>query len=73
MCYRAFDVAWKSVEPRTPTADHARVRDAIAEAVVALAQSGQLAPNVLEVDAGEQALAAAGLSARSLYSLPLLH
>ena len=72
--YRAFDAAWKAVAPQTPAADHARVRDAIAGAVVALAQSGQLAPGVLEVYAREQALAAADLSAsRPSYSLPLLH
>lgn len=71
--YRAFDVAWKSVEQQTSAADRASVRDAIAGAVVALAQSGQLAPTVLEVYATEQALAAAGLSARPSYSLPLLH
>ena len=72
--YRAFDAAWRVVSQQTPVADHARVRDAIAQAVVALAQSGQLAPNVIEVYAREQALAAAGLSAgRPSYSLPLLH
>ena len=74
LLYRAFDAAWKAVAPQTPAADHERVRDAIAQAVVALAQSGQLAPNVLEVYAKEQALAAAGLSAGGpSYSLPLLH
>lgn len=71
--YRAFDAAWKAVAEQTPVADHARVRDAIAQAIVALAQSGQLAPNALEVYAKEQALAAAGLSGRGSYDLPLLH
>jgi hypothetical protein len=71
--YRAFEAAWKAVAQQTPAADYERVRDAIALAVVALAQSGQLAPTVLEVYAKEQALAAAGLSGRGSYDLPLLH
>ena len=63
----------RRVEQHTHAADHARVRDAIASAVVALAQAGQFAPSVLEAYATEQALAAAGLSGRSSYSFPLLH
>ena len=69
--YAAFDAAWKSVEQRAAAADRTRIRDAIALAVVALAQSGQCAPS--EAYAMDQALAAAGLSERASYRLPLLH
>ena len=71
--YAAFDAAWKSVEQRAAAADRTRIRDAIALAVVALAQSGQCAPSILEAYAMDQALAAAGLSERASYRLPLLH
>jgi hypothetical protein len=71
--YTAFDAAWKRVEQHTAAEDRTRVRGAIALALIALAQSGQCAPSVLEVYATEQALAAAGLSMRASYSLPLLH
>jgi alkylation response protein AidB-like acyl-CoA dehydrogenase len=47
LLYAAFDAAWKVVEERTPAFDHARVRDAIASAVVALAQARQFAPRGL--------------------------
>ena len=71
--YTAFDAAWKSVEQHTAAADRTRVRDAIAAAVVALAQSGQCAPSVVETYAMAQALAAADLSERASYSLPVRH
>jgi hypothetical protein len=71
--YTVFDAAWKSVEERTSAADRQRVRDAIAEAVVALALFGERNPGVLEAYATDQALAAAGLSSRRLYSFPVLH
>ena len=69
----AFDAAWNHVEQRTTVDDRTRVRGAIAVGVIALAQSGQCTPTVLEAYATQQALVAAGLSARASYSLPVLH
>ena len=69
----AFDAVWKRVEQHIAVADHTRVRGAIAVAVIALAQSGQCTPSVIEAYATQQALAAAGLSARASYGLPVLH
>ena len=69
----AFDAAWNHVEQRTAADDRTRVRGAIALAVIALAQSGQCLPSILEAYATQQALVAAGLSVRASYSLPVLH
>ena len=69
----AFDAAWNHVEQHTTADDRTRVRGAIALAVIALAQSGQCTPSVIEAYATQQALAAAGLSERASYRLPLLH